>query len=271
MNSTPQTLQRQRSDSALRYPLHLDLPTLRTLLTLQGPSLGLWRAAEVAALRTQTYEPPVLDLGCGDGLVTSLVLSQVAIALDPDPNALASATARGIYAQPLAVAVEQADIAAASIGTVISNSVLEHLPHLDQALSAIARMLKPGGQLVFTVPTEAFSHWLALPTTQYACWRNRHLCHLNLWSVEQWTRQLEQVGLTVEVVKPYLRRELVSIWDGLELLQQVRIGRRRLFGRLWQQLPQSWIDTLAESAAQLDLSAPPPGGGCLIVARKPGV
>src|SRR5256886_13359904 len=78
-------------------PLHLDAPAFRVLLELQGPSLGLWRAAEVAALREQVYEPPVLDLGCGDGLVTSMVLPRVEVGLDPDEKALARAARRGIY------------------------------------------------------------------------------------------------------------------------------------------------------------------------------
>ena len=64
-----------------------------------GPSLGLWRAAEIAALREQTYEPPVLDLGCGDRA-------------GPEPGG--------------------------------------------------ARALRPGGRLILTAPTEAFSRQLAL-------------------------------------------------------------------------------------------------------------
>ncbi|HEY9726835.1 MAG TPA: class I SAM-dependent methyltransferase, partial [Chroococcales cyanobacterium] len=65
--------------------LHLDAATLQVLLKQQGPSLGVWRAAEIAALREQTYEPPILDLGCGDGLVTSMVVPKVNIGIDPDP------------------------------------------------------------------------------------------------------------------------------------------------------------------------------------------
>ena len=76
---------------AARYPLHLPAPMFRVLLEQQGPSLGLWRAAEVAALREQGYHRPVLDLGCGDGLVTSLVLRPVEVGVDPDGTALARA------------------------------------------------------------------------------------------------------------------------------------------------------------------------------------
>ena len=77
------------SASLLTYSLHLDEPTFRVLLEQQGPSLGLWRAAEIAVLREQTYERPILDLGCGDGLVTSMVLPRVEIGVDPNQKPLA--------------------------------------------------------------------------------------------------------------------------------------------------------------------------------------
>jgi SAM-dependent methyltransferase len=248
--------------------LFLDASTFRVLLEQQGPSLGLWRAAEVAALREVAYEHPILDLGCGDGLVTSLVMPQVEIGLDPDKKVLAQAARRGIYERFEVTPAEAMQLADARIGTVVSNSVLEHLPRLDATLQAVRRVLKPGGRLVLTVPTEAFSTQLMLPASRYAAWRNRQLCHLNLWPVERWIDHLERARFEVEVVRPYLRPHLVWIWDTLELLQQIWIGRRRLVGIVWRQLPPSTLNHLAQWAAQLDLSSPAPGGGRLIVARK---
>ncbi|MFB2879362.1 hypothetical protein [Floridanema aerugineum] len=43
-------------------PLHLDTASFRKLLQLQGPSLGLWRAAEIAVLRQQKYDRRKPDL-----------------------------------------------------------------------------------------------------------------------------------------------------------------------------------------------------------------
>lgn len=256
------------STPLLARSLHLDGATFRELLQQQGPSLGLWRAAEIAALREQTYEPPILDLGCGDGLVSSMVLPNVDIGIDPDPQPLIQAQGRGIYHQLFALPVEQSQLPDESISTVVSNSVLEHIPQLDTVLEAVARLLKPGGQLIFTAPTEAFSQWLALPIASYATWRNHQLYHLNLWSLEQWAQHLQRVGLEIEQVRPYLRRELVSIWDGLELLQQIRMAKRRVFGVVWRRIPPFAIDRMAQEMSSLDLSASAPGGGRLIVARK---
>lgn len=248
--------------------LHLDTPTFRLLLEQQGPSLGLWRAAEVAVLREQTYERPILDLGCGDGLVTSMVLPRVEIGVDPEAKPLAQAQERSIYDHLIALPVEKSQIPHESISTVFSNSVLEHIPQLDTVLETVAQVLKPGGKLIFTAPTEAFSEWLALPIASYATWRNQQLCHLNLWPVEQWAQHLERVGLEIEEVRPYLRRELVSTWDGLELVQQISIAKRRVFGVFWRRIPASVMDNMAQWAASLDLAASAPGGGRLIVARK---
>jgi hypothetical protein len=60
----------------------------------------------------------------------------------------------------------------------------------------------------------------------------------------------------------------VSLWDALELLQQIWVFRRRLVGIVWRRIPPLIMNKLAECASRLDLSAPAPGGGRLIVARK---
>ena len=255
-------------------PLTLNACDFRRLFALFGPTLGFWRAAEIAAFRLYAeqmggFERPILDLGCGDGLVTSFVLPHVDVGLDPDANALSHAARLDLYGRVEPVSMEAAGLPEGSIGTVISNSVLEHAAHLDNALAASARVLKPGGRLVFTVPTEAFSRWLAIPNAGYAARRNRGFNHRNLWPVEEWARRLERAGLQVECVWPYLGAGWVRAWDALELIQQVRIGRgERLFARMWKRMPSAWYQALARRAARIDLSAPPPGGGRLISARK---
>ncbi len=265
---TSATMVRPSSVILPPHPLHLDAATWQTLFTQFGPSLGLWRAAEVAVLRECEYAHPSLDLGGGDGIVASLVLSQIEIGLDPNKPELDKAAQRGVYQNLIPLPMQEAPLADASIGTVLSNSVLEHIPQIETVLQAIARVLRPGGRLIFTTPTEAFSTWLALPSASYAARRNRALVHLNLWPIERWSMALRRVGLEVQIVRPYLCREVVSFWDFLELGQQVRMGRRRLFGMLWRRVPPSRLQRLARFAAGLDLASVPPGGGRLIVARK---
>ncbi len=252
----------------LQGQLRLNAGDFRLLFEQLGPSLGLWRAAEIAVFREQHYEHPVLDLGCGDGIVTSFVLGSVEIGLDPDEAALRKAASRAVYRELIARRAELAPVPDGAISTVISNSVIEHIPNIGSVLLAVRRMLRPGGRFIFTVPTAAFSRWLTFPMDSYARWRNAKLAHLNLWSASVWQKQLQDAGLTLECVRPYLRRSLVFSWDFLELLQQIWIGRVRLFSLMWKKLPGSVLDRLAAQASRLDLSAPLPGGGCLFVARK---
>lgn len=247
--------------------LHLDPDTFLWLLKRQGPSLALWRAAEIAALREVPVQPPVLDLGCGDGLVMSRVLPRVEIGVDPDAAALARARDTGIYRRLEQSVVQEAPVAPASIGTVVSNSVLEHVADIDAALRAVSRLLRPGGHLIFTAPTESFSSSLLLPAARYAEVVNRRYAHLNLWPVAKWQTRLRAAGLELEFSRAYLRPSLVRAWDALDLVQQVRVGRQRLFSLLWRRLSPGSLEQMAALGSRLDLSAVS-GGGRLLVARK---
>ncbi len=248
--------------------LNVSSNTIRQLFPLLGPSLAVWRAAEIAVLRQHDYARPVLDLGCGDGLITAHVLPHVEIGVDPYRAALARAAHRRLYARLIDTPLEAAPLAPHTVATIMSNSVLEHVAQPERLLRTAARLLRPGGRLVFTVPTDAFSRWLMLPMSRYAAWRNRHYDHRNLWPVQRWAALLDGTGFAIERVRPYLRQPLVTAWDALELAQRVWLGPHRLFGVAWRRLPEPALARLADWAARLDLAAPPPGGGRLIVARR---
>jgi SAM-dependent methyltransferase len=40
----------------------------------------------------------------------------------------------------------------ASLGTIVSNDVFEHVPDIDRSLAECARVLRPGGRLLFSIP-----------------------------------------------------------------------------------------------------------------------
>lgn len=251
-----------------KAPLRLDASRFRILMELAGPSLGLWRGAEIAALREVDFPAPVLDVGCGDGLVSSLALWLVDLGLDPSEDAINRAKKSGIYERLVQATVEEAELPDESFASVTCNSVIEHAPSIKTVLGAIRRLLKPGGLFALTCPTPSFSDWLVLPNGRYARWRNAELAHLNLLSAQEWAGHLEKAGFSVIRVRPYLKRRLVFAWDLLELLQLVRIRQRPVFSRIWKKSPSLLLDCFALMASRLDLSSPAPGGGQLILTVK---
>lgn len=102
----------------------------------------------------------VLDAGCGTGRLLELLGHPPHHqGVDLSPEALAFCRERGLQN------VQKADIAALpfadkTFDAVICASVLYHrwVPDVDQALSELCRVLKPGGVLILNLPAFDFLH-----------------------------------------------------------------------------------------------------------------
>ena len=107
------------------------------------PALG---ATILARLAPRAGER-ILDLGCGDGVLTQDLVSSGAdvVAVDGSPQMAAAAVARGIAAQ---VMDARALTFTAEFDAVFSNAVLHWIPDADAVLAGVARALKPGGRFV---------------------------------------------------------------------------------------------------------------------------
>ncbi len=107
------------------------------------PALG---AAILARLAPQAGER-ILDLGCGDGVLTAELASSGAavVAVDGSPQMVAAAVARGI---PAYVMDARALTFSAEFDAVFSNAVLHWIPEADAVLAGVARALRPGGRFV---------------------------------------------------------------------------------------------------------------------------
>ena len=116
---------------------------------------GLIRAELEVALAAGHQAGPVLDLGCGTGMVAVAVGDSPIgpiTGVDLSERMLAQAAAKHVYQH-----LEQADLArflADNAGlwrTVIAADVFCYFGDLKPALAAIAARLAPGGLLVFSV------------------------------------------------------------------------------------------------------------------------
>ncbi len=107
------------------------------------PALG---ASILARLAPQAGQR-ILDLGCGDGVLTLDLLASGAdvVAVDGSPQMVAAAVARGVAAR---VMDARALTFTAEFDAVFSNAVLHWIPEADAVLAGVARALRPGGRFV---------------------------------------------------------------------------------------------------------------------------
>ena len=144
-----------------RGPGELDF--LLRYLEVAPAALALVRAIECRHLAGIPIRRPVLDLGCGDGVFGQVLFAEpIDVGIDASVGELAIAQSSGSYR--LLVLADGAALPCADAGfeTVISNGVLEHVEDLPAALGEIARVLRPGGRLIFSVPGTGEHDYLAI-------------------------------------------------------------------------------------------------------------
>jgi SAM-dependent methyltransferase len=94
-----------------------------------------------------------LDLGCGDGRLTSELRASELTAADVSPVALERARSRLPAARLVELEPDAAlPLADASFDLVLAAETAEHVRDLQLFLSEIRRVLVPGGELALTTP-----------------------------------------------------------------------------------------------------------------------
>jgi SAM-dependent methyltransferase len=191
------------------------------------PATALWRTVEIEAiLRHVRFRGRILDLGCGDGGIGALVIPPACpmTGIDLSPEDLALARATGRYEELVACDASAIPFPDGSFDMVFSNSVLEHIPHLDGVLSEAARLLRSGGELVITVPSDRFLELLAQPARLRAAGQaerarayvdalNARVQHFHYLGPDDWRARLAPVGLEVVQAEYYLDRQTLHAWE----------------------------------------------------------
>lgn len=189
------------------------------------PATSWWRAVELEAVIAHGLPEGIgLDLGCGDGKLMRILLGESTsrvrlIGVDPDPLESREATAAGVYERVHTAAGDRVPEADASFDFVFSNSVLEHIDDLEPVIAEVARVLRPGGTFLFTVPAGGFHDCLAGPLLPWVA-RSRYLedidrrcAHRRYWDEPQWRECLGRHGMTLTSALPYLSAKETQRWE----------------------------------------------------------
>ncbi len=203
-----------------------------------APPVALWRAIELRALDGFRYERPLLDLGCGDGLIGRVAFGPrggADVGLDPWMDQLRQAAQLGVYGhldQGIGRALPYAD---GYFCTVFSNSVLEHIPDVEPVLREAARVSRPGGRFIFTVPSDAFRQMLDgyvrrmdagddAGAEAYASAVDARLEHHHYRTRAEWKSLLSRSGMKLLKAEYYMPKEVTRFWDRMNI--RYGVGRR---------------------------------------------
>jgi ubiquinone/menaquinone biosynthesis C-methylase UbiE len=208
-------------------------------------SHAIWRACEAEALSQYHLPRPLLDLGCGFGEFAGVFFdSMVEVGIDISLKDVLLAAKGKKYKKTECVDARSMRFRDNSFNSVLSVSVLEHIPKVREVLKEVYRVLRPGGKLLFTVPGAIFSRellgyklgkrlgfeWLANGYQQTV---NHVFKHYNLWTDKHWRKELRRIGFKVKECRGIVPLEVFRLWElGLPFALPSQLGKW-LWGKRW--------------------------------------
>lgn len=211
-------------------------------------ALALERSVESTLFSRIKFIEPVLDIGCGDGIFASLTFkNRITYGLDPNKRELICAKNSNAYENLICAYGNKIPLKDNSVGTVFSNSVLEHIKDLRPVFEEIYRVLKPGGLFVFTVPSERFDSYsnlnimfeklnLGIIAKKYRIFYNYFWRHYNFMSKDDWVKWVTSYGFNLNNAFSYNPKLNCRLNDALAVLGLPAKINKVLFNR-WTFFP----------------------------------
>lgn len=170
---------------------------------------GLWRAISATG---PNLEGPLLDVGCGSRPYQALfrVPRYVGMELDSE-SARRSGMADVLYDG------RRFPFTDGEFQAVLCNQVLEHVFNPDEFLSEMHRVLRPGGQLLLTVPFVWDEHEQPHDYARYSSFGLKALLERNGFVVVQHKKLLDDFSLIFQLVNAYLYKVTRTRFAALNL------------------------------------------------------
>jgi len=173
-------------------------------------ALGIERSLECEILSKQEFERPILDIGCGEGLFAFILFNEkLDVGIDPNAEELKTAEKYGMYKELVHCSGDNIPGNDGSFRTILSNSVLEHIPDLEPVLEEAHRLLHQEGRFYVTVPTDLFDHYNLLYqlssglgfkklAERIRIFFNRFWNHYNFHNRANWEKIFNKAGFEIE-------------------------------------------------------------------------
>ncbi len=243
---------------------------------------ALLRSVEARFYKGLTLAGPVLDLGCGDGHFAGVAFPDAhPVGVDLAAGTLREAARRRVYRAVVRADAARLPFRSEVFGTVVSNSVLEHIPGVEAVLAEVARVLRPGGRLIFSAPSEHFADYLSVGrllrrlglgglAAAYCRLFNRISRHVTCESPAWWADRLRAAGLEPLDCRYYFSPAATALLEWGHLYGLPSLFFKKLTGR-WIVAPWTWSLWPVERLLRPFYAEPPSGAGAyfFMIAAKP--
>ena len=250
--------------------LHLkDLPYFRAML----------RAVEAQFYQGCSLPAPTLDVGCGDGHFATIAFDRpLDVGIDPWAGPIHKARQLGSHRLLIQGDAGLSPFPDATFASALSNSVLEHIPHIDRVLEETARVLKPRAPFIFCVPNPRYFSELSIAGglnragfralgRAYTAWFRRISRVHHADEPDIWKKRLENAGRIAHAdsfVKAVLEQESLApaAFDGVAApLARGAAVRKLSFAIGLAPQPIRWIKPRTDPVHTIVLFAVPLGEG----------
>lgn len=233
---------------------------LRRYLEIAPAALALERAIECEMQARNEWPAPILDIGCGDGIFASILCSaQIDTGIDPDKPELNSARESQAYRELIGCFGNDIPKPDKSFATIVSNSVLEHIPDLVPVLKEANRLLADDGRFYITIPSDRLELATAparilsafgMPSLarRYGRFYNSFWGHHHAYDDKTWRTMFAEAGFDVASHHAYVPRDLSTFYDLLTVIALPAFVSKKLCNRwiMWPALRRLYSGLIAK-------------------------